>query len=182
MSYEIIVKHCAPTLAGLKMGNLFSYQYESDHILNEQISHNNALLNKRGIYFLVLRRKNKIALVYVYRKDSLQKLLRTQKIQRFLDEYDYSEYSTASCLNLLEQHLVTEDFPHEIGIFLGYPLEDVKDFIKHKGSNYKHVGFWKVYNNLSDALITFERYRKCTNIYCKRFSEGYDISKLTVST
>ena len=29
MSEELLVRHCSPTLAGLKTGNLFSYKVES---------------------------------------------------------------------------------------------------------------------------------------------------------
>lgn len=30
----------------------------------------------------------------------------------------------------------SEDFPHEIGLFLGYPVDDVTGFIQNKGRNY----------------------------------------------
>lgn len=180
MSYEMIVKHCAPTLAGLKIGNLFSYAYESAEKLEKQLQQNNKLLNSKGIFFRILRKKNNIALIYVYRANQLQELLMNKQMQAFLKEKNYHNFKLDSCLDLLEDHLIHCDFPHEIGLFLGYPLEDVKDFIKHKGSNYKHVGYWKVYNNLEEALSTFEKYRKCTDIYCQKYAFGYDISRLTV--
>lgn len=46
-----------------------------------------------------------------------------------------------------------EDFPHEIGLFLGYPSEDVSGFIKHGAKNSKCVGTWKV-------TVTKRRHRK----------------------
>lgn len=180
MSYEMIVKHCAPTLAGLKIGNLFSYTYENEEILEKQLQQNNRLLNKKGIHFCILRKKNGIALVYVYRVNRLHELLENKQIQHFLMEQGYHDFSLEVCLGLLQSHLVNCDFPHEIGIFLGYPLEDVKAFIKYKGNHYKHVGYWKVYNNLNEALLTFEKFKKCTNIYCQKYASGYDISRLTV--
>lgn len=33
-----------------------------------------------------------------------------------------------------------EDFPHEMGLLLGYPVEDVKGFMKHKGENSLCIG------------------------------------------
>ncbi len=181
MSYEMIVKHCAPTLAGLKIGNLFSYTYENETTLRKQLKENNALLNPKGIYFRILRKKNGVALVYVYRSNRLKELLQNSNVQSFLAENGYHDFSLEVCLDLLQLHLHNCDFPHEIGIFLGYPLEDVKAFIKHKGTNYKHVGYWKVYNNLQEALATFEKFKKCTNIYCKKYASGHDISRLTVA-
>ena len=35
------------------------------------------------------------------------------------------------------------DFPHEISVFLGYPLKDVKCFISRRGSGYHMCGEWK---------------------------------------
>jgi hypothetical protein len=37
------------------------------------------------------------------------------------------------------------EFPHEIGIFLGYPPEDVAAFIENDGKNYACRTHWKVY-------------------------------------
>ena len=180
MSYEMIVKHCAPTLAGLKIGNLFSYSYDNEADLEKQLHRNNQLLNNKGIFFRILRKKNGIALVYVYRLKQLLQVLNTKDIQDFLALSGYHDFSVDECLHLLESHLTLSEFPHEIGVFLGYPLADVKAFIQNKGSNYQHVGCWKVHNNLNDALLTFEKFKKCTNIYCQKYASGYDIYRLTV--
>ena len=32
------------------------------------------------------------------------------------------------------------EFPHEVGLFLGYPPEDVKGFIDHRANNFKCAG------------------------------------------
>jgi hypothetical protein len=51
-------------------------------------------------------------------------------------------------------------FPHELGLILGYPPEDVKGFIQNKGSAYLYSGYWKVYKDLERSLQTFARYEK----------------------
>lgn len=180
MSHEFIIKHCAPTFAGLKVGNLFSYTYDNERLLSKQLAEYNTLLNHKGIFFRILKKANGIALVYVFRAKRIQDKLHSSSIRAFLAEQGYQDFTLESCLHLLQAHLAECDFPHEIGIFLGYPLSDVKAFIHHKGNNYKHVGYWKVYDNLDEALLTFEKYRKCTQIYCQRFASGYDISRLVV--
>ena len=48
------------------------------------------------------------------------------------------------------------EFPHEIGYFLGYPCDDVYEFIAQRGENYKVFGAWKVYANVEQALATFD--------------------------
>ena len=73
------------------------------------------------------------------------------------------------------------DFPHEIGLFWGYPPEDVLGFIKNQARGYKYVGCWKVYGDEEKAKKTFERYKKCTNTYCRCYMQGKSIERLTVA-
>lgn len=73
------------------------------------------------------------------------------------------------------------EFPHEIGLFLGYPLGDVKGFIKHRGQNCKCTGCWKVYCDEREARRQFCRFEKCRSIYCRLYREGRALSRLTVA-
>ena len=72
-------------------------------------------------------------------------------------------------------------FPHEIGVFLGYPIEDVIGFINNKGCNFKCCGYWKVYGDKEKAIKEFARYDKCRMIYTKLWNQGRSILKLTVA-
>ncbi len=184
MSVELILKHCSPTLAGLKVGSLFSYKFEDEEEMQSDIEKYNELLNGKGIFFLVLQKTADRALIYVYRKNNLKNILADHEIMKFLMEYNYKEFQVEEALSLLIHHLNHCEkgvFPHEIGVFIGYPLEDIKLFIKHKGSHYKCVGCWKVYNNVEAALKVFTKYSKCKEIYCKKYKEGVCIKKLTVA-
>ncbi len=56
------------------------------------------------------------------------------------------------CWHSLSQRLCCEeDFPHEIGVFLGYPLADVIGFIQNRGKNFTACGYWKVYTDPTAA-------------------------------
>ena len=48
--------------------------------------------------------------------------------------------------------------PHELGIFLGIPIEDVKDFMECTNKKCLLCGYWKVYNNYYTAEKTFKQY------------------------
>ena len=74
-----------------------------------------------------------------------------------------------------------EEFPHEIGVFLGYPLDDVKGFIRHKGRDYTFCGCWKCYGDPQAARRRFERYRRCTAVLRRRYAEGTPITQLIVA-
>ena len=75
----------------------------------------------------------------------------------------------------------SEEFPHEIGVFLGYPLSDVLGFIKNHGSNCKGMGDWKVYGDLGEAQKTFAKFKKCREIYADLWHQGRTIWQLTVA-
>ena len=68
--------------------------------------------------------------------------------------------------------------PHEIGVFLGYPLDDVKGFIRHKGRDYTFCGCWKCYGDPQAARRRFERYHRCTAVLRRRYAEGTPITQL----
>ena len=69
----------------------------------------------------------------------------------------------------------------EIGLFLGYPSEDVKGFIENKAASSKCSGCWKVYGDEQTAMNLFEEYRKCTEICYRKWKNGADVEQLTVS-
>lgn len=89
---------------------------------------------------------------------------------------------TGKCVVQLGKRLCEQkDFPHEIGLFLGYPLEDVQGFIEHHAEGYKCVGCWKVYGDEEHARREFRRYQKCTDAYCYLWRQGESLEDLTVS-
>ena len=74
------------------------------------------------------------------------------------------------------------EFPHEIGYFLGYPYEDVHQFIVQHGENYKVFGAWKVYTNVEQALTTFDSYRACTQYLTYIYQQGCTLGQLVQAT
>ena len=90
--------------------------------------------------------------------------------------------SCGKCLAALTRRLRSgEGFPHEIGLFLSYPPEDVKGFIENHAANYKLSGLWKVYGDEKKAKELFAKYKKCTDIYCERYEAGCGIAELAVA-
>ena len=68
-----------------------------------------------------------------------------------------------------------------MGLFLSYPPEDVKGFIDHRATNFKCAGLWKVYGDEEKARSLFEKYRKCTEIYCALWQSGLKLEQLAVA-
>lgn len=178
---KLLVEYCAPTLAGIKIGSLFSYHYSSKVDAISELIEANHKLNERGVYLTVLMWRNMCALVYVYRKSHLKKQLERQEVTSFLSKYGYIDGVLEDKLkNLMARISRRESFPHEIGVFLGYPLSDVKGFIEHNGEDYKFCGLWKVYSNEYETKKLFEKLEKCSGTYLRVFTEGRSIVQMTV--
>lgn len=176
-----LIEYASPTLASLKTANLFNHPVSSDVELENDLTALNSQLEEKGISLLVLSRCRNKALIYVYRKSHLQTDLNCPEIARFLRTYGYDHMETESALNRLKERFdQKEEFPHEIGIFLGYPLGDVVGFIQNEGKNCKCAGCWKVYADECEATRLFARYRKCRSVYVSLWQKGRTVWQLTV--
>ena len=167
----------APSLLGIKCAGIFSIDKTKIN-LEEHISRFNKKASPKGLKLKYLCDCNeKCALLLLYHEKLLKEQLSGQKQQQILKHYGYPENSSFDCiLKKLSHRLKTlKSFPHEIGIFLGYPVEDVVGFILNKGENYKLCGYWKVYGNTEKAKYTFEKYDKCRNFLCNKMNQGYDL-------
>lgn len=182
MSEETIIRHCSPTLAGIKTGSLFTARFSDHTALRESVRKLNRRLVKKGLRVLPLRYRNGIALIYVYRPRRLSRDLQNEIASALLQECGYCDESPEKCIVQLSKRLQDSDeFPHEIGLFLGYPSEDVLGFIRNKAQNFKCCGVWKVYGDEEKAQQTFALYKKCARIYHEQWTRGKDIERLTVA-
>ena len=143
MSEGVIIRNCSPTLAGMKPGSMFSCSYETVRELQEDMRRINRILTPKGIRALLLRYENGRALVYVFRPKDLAKVLEDEVAVELLRSRGYRDIRLEPCLCQLMGRIQEKgEFPHEVGLFLGYPPEDVCAFIENKGCNHKCVGCW----------------------------------------
>ena len=182
MSEEYVVRQCAPTLAGIKTGSLFPCPYQSRQALMSEIRALNRRLSPKGLILLPVRYLDGKALLYLYRPSNLRQDLKDRLAAQVLEQAGYSCSKSEQCVvRLLRRLKENDDFPHEIGLFLSYPPEDVKGFIDNRACNFKCSGLWKVYGDEARAQAMFARFRKCTEIYCKLWQEGSSIEQLAVA-
>ena len=182
MSEDHLVRYCAPTLAGIKTGSMFGCAYTSESELRQTIRDLNHRLVPRGLRLLPLRFSGKKALMYIYRPAGLRQDLSDETAERLLKENGYCTGSCENCiLQLIRRLRQQEDFPHEIGLFLGYPPEDVAGFIENNASGCKYVGCWKVYGDEEAAQKRFAQYKKCHQVYQKCWENGSALERLAVA-
>lgn len=147
--------------------------YSSVESFNEKAS-------AKGLKIKVLCECGQRCLLMLYNKQLLQRLLQDASRRHLLEKWGYSrDMDTEQCLDTLAKRCSgTGGFPHEIGVFLGYPVEDVKGFILHKGCGFKLCGYWKVYGDEKQARSTFKRYDKCRRYLCNKLGEGLDLYQI----
>lgn len=184
MSFEeSLIRNASPTLASIKTANLYSFRFNSLEECLDTISRFNKMMNRKGIYIELVKNTGSFYLIYVYRKTHLLRAFEDEGIVNFLSEYGYSsEAGLQDKIDLLKTRLRGEKaFPHEIGVFLGYPLEDVKAFIEKKGNKCKLCGEWKVYHDEETARYLFCQYKHCRDMYIKEYKEGKRFGDMLVS-
>ncbi|MCC6093710.1 MAG: DUF3793 family protein [Eubacterium sp.] len=181
MSEETIIEHCSPTLARLKTGNLFSCNFSDQSEMARDIRRFNKVLVPKGLCMLPLKYCNGKALLYVFRPAMLYQDLSQKDSREILDAAGYPREDLMHQLQKLMNRLRhSPEFPHEIGLFLSYPPEDVRGFIEQGPNRCKKTGFWKVYGNEEMAERIFSSYRHCHDVYVRQLRAGVDFSSLVV--
>ena len=182
MFEELLVRHCSPTLAGIKTGSMFTCPCADAEEIRLHLRRLNRILSKKGLRLLPLRFQKQRALVYVYRSSQLSNDLQKCTACGILRQCGYRAGTPETCLKHLIRRMNTcDEFPHEIGLFLGYPPDDVRGFIENNAKNCKYTGCWKVYGNVSDAQRLFAKYKQCTDMYCMLLAQGMSVERLTAA-
>lgn len=152
----LMAMHCAPLMKKLAMANILT-------LSKKEAVGIRALLKGTDISCRFLCVKGDKVVLYLYREKELFAYLQSETVRKFLKEYGYLEEDTGELIKKLSKRIRLygngqTDFPHEIGVFLGYPLPDVKGFIENDGKNFAYMGYWKVYHNVQEAAKLFCRF------------------------
>lgn len=181
-----LIEQAAPTLAGIKPASLFPYCADSLENAFNEIEEWDRKLSVSGIKITTLcscAEKGRV-LVYVYRISALKKLLSDDAAEEFLAEcgYDTSNQNVDNMLKQLSLRIgCVSGMPHEIGVFLGYPLEDVEGFIKNNGKNHSFCGYWKAYGDPDAAMRRYTQLKKCNDIYRRLYNSGRSVMELAIT-
>lgn len=151
-----LVLRCAPLLAGLKASNLL--------ILKQgQTSRIQQLLVRTNICSYSFYQDGRQTFLLLYKSAQLESHLAEAKARQILYQLGYLDDSLHGLLESFEKRyqlyrMGQVGFPHEMGLFLGYPPEDVRGFMENHGENCLCTGYWKVYDNAQEKLLLFQRF------------------------
>ena len=168
-----LILQCAPFLKGIKIACILNITEENSRELYE-------ILEGTGIKFKILTRNHGKCLVLLYRRESFSRYLKRTDVREFLGSYGYEDVEPKKMLERLSKRVCQYSdgeicFPHEIGAFLDYPIDDVKCFIEKDGKDSLFSGYWKVYNNPGRAKMIFWAYDKAKTSAVNEYLIGKSI-------
>lgn len=160
----------AAVLKNCKQSNMIFVSLEELKLLILELANTNLKL-------ALLYQDNSKYLILIYRENSLNEYLRQEEIRNFLYTCGYEGTCFKHFLPYLRERIARarnlgQDFPHEIGAFLGYPLCDIEGFLRCQGKNYLHSGYWKVYANLDTTMAKFKQIDEARNQAIYEWFEG----------
>jgi hypothetical protein len=135
--------------------------------------HGQALLQESGLQVKLLADRGSSILLLLYCPIALEALLAKKSVQVILVKAGYqAPTQTEMVLCELERRMEGEGFPHEIGVFLGYPLKDVVGFMGWAQLSFTCQGPWKIFGNPTESLRLAEAHRECRCRMSQQLASG----------
>lgn len=171
-----LILQCAPLIAGLRMAGLFI-------VYRSQLCRVYGLLrDSRLSYYVLCVTKEKVILLLFYRW-RLSAYLAKKGVKDCLGEQGYHVTGMEDMLRLCRQRYQCyqtgeAQFPHELGLFLGYPLADVCGFIRNHGKSSLYTGYWKVYEDVAYKRKLFRMFDLARELLIELVNNGVDVREI----
>ena len=147
---------CAPLITGARISNMLMIDSTDESAMR-------VILRASGISHFRLAAMNEKTAFLLYRKAKLEAYIFKPEVQQLLRKLGYEDFSLENVLHSFRKKYQAhmnqgKQFPHEMGLLLGYPVEDVVGFMDNNGKNYLYSGYWKVYADVTEKKHIFIRY------------------------
>lgn len=176
---NMLTFNISPTIYGLKPSTLITLSDKNKNLYTSWMKYGEEFLENLSINVLKLKQGEDYCVLLFYDKILLEKSIRNEKVQRFLSTLGYEvKENLQNILQYLSFRYNIYNCPHEIGIFLGIPIEDVETFINCKDKECLACGYWKVYHNKELALKTFNTYDASKQHTATLLMQGMDLGSI----
>ncbi|GAA0115184.1 DUF3793 family protein [Clostridium senegalense] len=156
---NVIVFNAAPTIKELKAGTTVTLCNHDKNMKNNWKVYKEELLERLKLKAFELKETEDAVVVLFYKEELLKNKLGNEPVKTYLKKFGYKpEMTLYEKLTLLKKRYEKNACPHELGLFLGFPLDDVKIFIESPHSECLICGYWKVYKDEHYAMKTFENF------------------------
>ncbi|NFA61907.1 DUF3793 family protein [Clostridium sporogenes] len=163
--YSLLLYLIAPTLDGVKPSTIVTLSSSGKSLDLLWCRYKEEFLSLYKISYIELKKTDKCTTILFYHKKALNNVLYNKYNLEFLQEIGYKDFSSEKSFLFKLKSRFKDTCPHEIGIFLGIPIEEVKSFMEDPKRECIYCGYWKVYNNIQKAKEQFTTYdRSRTNM------------------
>lgn len=171
-----LAMQCAPVIMGLKISNLLI-------IPNENVEKVREILDGSNLSSQILLEKEEKSIFLVYRLDCLRQYLSQEKIKHLLRQLGYRKMDLEELFSVFIRRYAgyrrnRGKFPHEMGLLLGYPIEDVMGFIENDGKNFLYTGYWKVYENIGEKIHLFREFEIAKETLVQLIAMGVSMAEV----
>lgn len=167
---SFLVLESAEVLAGVKPSNLFRIPGRNQPCGRNLASlwrcHCATLLQDSAMKVVPLRDEDTSPLVLAYDPQMLSRRLKSARVQAFLRRCGYRQpgeihKALDTLISRVQSH---EGMPHEIGVFLGYPLKDIAGFLGWNTLPFTCQRLWKIYGNPEQSLTLARQFENSREI------------------
>ena len=168
-----LISLSAATLCGVKPASLVSFSKAIFVQGCAKVAAWNKILHAAGKCIRAVRRGENLFLLFIYDQRLLETALLQVGVSSYLAHkgYDVRGGGEGVLQQLFLRLARDRQFPHEVGVFLGYPLEDVAGYERYAGTKAKFCGSWAVYGDVAAARAQMELYKRCS-VFCTALFDG----------
>ncbi|WP_195970797.1 DUF3793 family protein [Clostridium thermobutyricum] len=162
----------SPVIGGLKPSSTITLSYDKKEY-SIWSNYKKEFLEILKLKEIVLRKGTKAEIILIYNEENLLNCINKKDNKEFLNKLGYDLTLTLEeNLDILVYRYEKYHCPHELGVFLGIPIEDVIDFMECSDKKCLMCGYWKVFNNYNNAKDIFNKYDISKNIMIKSIEEN----------
>jgi len=167
---------CAPLITGLKVSNLLIIPKGNEEVVKR-------ILNRTGIsYYRLIQTRTKTTFL-LFRRNELEEFLSDENVKNVFIRAGYKSLQIGKILRTFSLRYEAymqgdKSFPHEMGLLLGYPVEDVVGFVENNGKNFLYSGYWKVYENQKAKVKLFDKFKAAEETLIHLLSNGLSMSDI----
>lgn len=177
-----LVYNLSLVIAGIKPAVTVTIKKNNEKLYNSWNDFGVNFINSTNLKFIELRESTESIIIMIYDEFILEKELRKKSHNQFLLNMGYPQNACINdYINTLKSRYEKYHCPHELGLFLGIPFKDVKDFMECTTKKCLLCGYWKVYNDSKKAKIIFTKYDKVKEYTMKNMLEGNSSRDLALS-
>jgi hypothetical protein len=177
-----LVYNLSLVIAGIKPAVTVTIKKNNQKLFNSWNYFGLNFIDSINLKFIELRQSCDSIIVMIYDEVILERDLNKKSHMKFLLDIGYPKDAHINdYINTLTFRYEKYHCPHELGLFLGIPFKDVKDFMECTTKKCLLCGYWKVYNDSNKAKIIFNKYDKVKEYTILNMLEGNSSRDLALS-